>query len=128
MRVFYERFILYCESTECKENVKGSICEVCQVRPAVNQSSELSRDRKAIASYTFTSFCEQCWEKYVEEKRKRGREIEQTLASRKEKMDKMMEYVRGLYSTEQVPIGYAVEKLLRDIRSVGNSCNSLRWH
>jgi hypothetical protein len=47
----------------------------------VNHSSELSRDRKG----TFTSFCEQCWEKYTGEKRKREQEIEQTLASRKKK-------------------------------------------
>jgi len=117
-----------CNCTECTENAKRSICEVCQVRPAVNQSSELSRDRKGISSYTFTSFCEQCWEKDTADKRRRGREIAQTLASRKEKTDKMMKYVRGLHSTEQVPIGYAVEKFLSDTRSLPNSCNSQRWH
>ena len=43
-------------------NAKKLICEVCEVRPTVNQSSEPSRDRKGISSYTFASFCEQCWE------------------------------------------------------------------
>jgi len=116
-----------CNCTECRRDAKRLVCDVCEVRPAVNQSSELSRDRKGISSYTFTSFCEQCFERYTERKRKREREKEQTLASREKKMDKMMDYVRELHSTEQVPIGYAVEKLLSDIRSV-NTCNSQRWY
>jgi hypothetical protein len=117
-----------CNYTECTENGKRPICEVCKVRAAVNQSSELSRYRKGSSSYTFTSFCEWCWEKYTEEKRKREREEEQTLTLRKRKMDKMMKSVRGLHSTEQVPIGYAVERLLNDIRSVRNFSSSQRWH
>lgn len=114
-----------CNCTECTENTKRPICEVCEVHPAVNQSSERSRDRMGISYYAFTSFCEQC---YTEENRKREREKEQTLAFRKEKMEKMMRYVRGFHSTEQVPIGYAVERLLSDIRSAKNFCNSQRWH
>jgi len=47
---------------------------------------------------------------------------------RKKKMDDIMEYVRGLHPAEQVSIGYAVEKLLSDTRSVSNSSNSQRWH
>ena len=117
-----------CNCTECTENAKRTICEVCEVRPAVNQSSERFSDRKGISSYTFTSFCEQRWREYTEEDRKREREKEQTLTLHKEKMEKMMRYVRGLHSTEQVPIGYAVERLLGDIRSVKNFCNSQWWH
>lgn len=45
------------------------------------------------------------------------------LASHKKKIDKMIDYMREFYLTEQVPIGYAVEKLLSDIRLV-NTCNS----
>ena len=40
----------------------------------VNQTSEQSRDRKVILSYTFTSFGEQCWKKYIEGKDKKKRE------------------------------------------------------
>jgi hypothetical protein len=117
-----------CNCIECREAGKRPICEICKVRRAVNHSSELSRNRKGSSSYIFTSFCERCREKYTEEKRKREREEEQTLALRKRKMDKMMKSVRGLHSTEQVPIGYAVERLLSDIRSVRNFSNSQRWY
>ncbi|KAI9767365.1 MAG: hypothetical protein M1840_005775 [Geoglossum simile] len=116
-----------CNCTECTENTKRPICEVCRIRPTVNQSSEPSRDRKGISSYTFTSSCEQCLE-YTEGEREREREKERTLALRKKKADKMMKYVRVLYSTEQVPISYAVEKLLSDIRSTKSLCNSRRWY
>ncbi|KAH9210806.1 hypothetical protein DL95DRAFT_512602, partial [Leptodontidium sp. 2 PMI_412] len=37
------------------------------------------------------------------------------------RMDDMIEYVRGIHPAEQVPIGYTVEKLLNDTRSVLNS-------
>lgn len=117
-----------CNCTECTENAKRSVCEVYQVRPAVITLPNFLAIARVSLSYTFTSFCEQCWEKYTADKRRREREIEQTLASRKEKMDNMMKYARGLHSTEQVPIGYAVKKFLSDTRSVSNSCNSQRWH
>jgi hypothetical protein len=87
---------------ECRGDAKRLVCDVCEVRPAVNQSFELSHDRKGISSYTFTSFCEQCFERYTERKRKREREKEQTPVSRKKKIDKIMGYVGELHSTEQV--------------------------
>lgn len=110
--------------SECRKDRRKSVCEVCGVRPTVNQLSERSRERKGFSSYSSTSFCEQCWEEYIGVKRRREQEIKRMLASRKEKVDKMMKYVRGLNSTEQVPIGYAVSKLMGDTRSG----NSQRWH
>ncbi|KAL1969246.1 hypothetical protein VTN77DRAFT_500 [Rasamsonia byssochlamydoides] len=110
------------------ETAKKPICEICKIRPTTTQASERYRDRKGISGYTFTSFCEPCWEEYTERERKREREEEQALASRKEKVDKMLKYVRELRSTEQVPIGYAIEKLLSNIRSVKQTGNSRRWH
>jgi hypothetical protein len=80
-----------CNYTECTENAKRPICEVCEVHPTVNQSSELSRDCKGISSYSFTSFCEQCWEKYTEGKRKREREKKQMLALCKKKVDSTLQ-------------------------------------
>jgi len=52
-----------------------------------------------------------------EEKKERAQKKEQTLTLRKRKMDKLMKYVRGLRSTEQVPISYVVERFQSDIRS-----------
>lgn len=118
-----------CNCTECTENAKKPICEVCKIEPPVNQSSELSRDRKGILSYTFTSSCEQCWEKYREEKNKKRQVEGQMLALRKKKLDKMMKDVKEHHSKEQVPIRYAVERLLSEIKSVRKySCNSQRWY
>lgn len=117
-----------CNCTECMGIAKRPICEVCKVDPTVNQSSELYCDRKGTSSYNFTSFCEQCWEKYIKEKKKREWEKEQVLALRKKRLDKMMKDVKELHFKEQVPIRYAVERLLSDIQSVKNSSNSQRWH
>lgn len=50
------------------------------------------------------------------------------LALRKKRLDKMMKDVKELHFKEQVPIRYAVERLLSDIQSVKNSSNSQRWH
>jgi hypothetical protein len=117
-----------CDCIECREATKKLVCEICRVRPSTDQSSELHYDRKGIRGYTFTSFCDPCWKKHLEEGRKRKREEEETLALHTEKVEQMMEYVRGLDSTEQVPIAYAVERLMSEIRSVRRFCNSRRWH
>ena len=87
----------------------------------VNQTSEQSRDRKVILSYTFTSFCEQCWKKYIEgQEKKGGRSSAGVLALRKKRLDKMMEDVKEHRSKEQVPIRYAVDRLLSEIKYVGS--------
>jgi hypothetical protein len=57
------------------------ICEICRVRPTVHQSYEDSRDRKGIRSYSFTSFCEQCWQKRETARRDREEKEKKILAS-----------------------------------------------
>ncbi|KAF1957430.1 hypothetical protein CC80DRAFT_547336 [Byssothecium circinans] len=101
-----------CDCSECREATKRPICEICRVRPTANQSREQFYDRKGLSGYTFTSFCDLCWKVHLEKERKGGQEKQQKLALRKDKVDKMMEYVRGLHSMEQVPIAYAVDKLI----------------
>jgi hypothetical protein len=39
----------------------------------------------------------------------------------------MLKEVRALQSADQVPIAYAVERLMTEIRSVENFSNSQRW-
>lgn len=63
----------------------------------------------------------------MEGKRNEKLKREQKLASRKDKMEKMMGCVRELHSTEQVPIKYALKRLLSDIRSVESLSNSQHW-
>jgi hypothetical protein len=65
---------------------------------------------------------------HLEKERKREQENKQALALRKNKVDKMLEYVRGLHSMEQVPIAYAVDRFMSDIRSVKRFSNSRRWY
>ncbi|PVH92775.1 hypothetical protein DM02DRAFT_542900 [Periconia macrospinosa] len=117
-----------CDCIECREDAKSPICEICRVHPTTNQSWGLSYDRKGVSGYTFTSFCDLCWKVHLKEARKREQEKKRTLALRKNKLDKMLGFVRGLYSTEQVPIAYAVDRLLSDIRSVKYTGNSRRWY
>ena len=47
-----------CACSECMQDQKKSICEICRVRPTVHQSYGDSHDRKGIRSYSFISFCE----------------------------------------------------------------------
>ncbi|CAG9949463.1 unnamed protein product [Clonostachys rosea f. rosea IK726] len=117
-----------CDCIECREAAKIPVCEICRVRPTTNQSWERSYDRKGVSGYTFTSFCDLCWKVHLEKERKREQENKQALALRKNKVDKMLEYVRGLHSMEQVPIAYAVDRLMSDIRSVKRFSNSRRWY
>lgn len=89
---------------ECAEQRGAPVCEECRARPTTKHDSRLVPDRKGIWGYVFTSFCDQCWEERPERKEerivlrkirkeRRKREKEKKLALRKEKTDKVMEYV-----------------------------------
>lgn len=95
---------------ECREIAKSPVCDVCKVSLTVYQSCKLV-DWKSISSYQFTSFCEGCWEIYREEAKRKTQVREQSLAFRKDRLDNLTEYVKGLPSVEQVPIGFTVQDL-----------------
>ncbi|EGZ71027.1 hypothetical protein NEUTE2DRAFT_92943 [Neurospora tetrasperma FGSC 2509] len=111
-----------CDCSECREMFREPICEICKINPTVHISAEWGRDRKGIASYTFTSFCKECLDKKQEEYRVRE-ETEKKIAAAneerlhkmraadKERMDKMLEHVNSLPPGEQIPIAYAVDKV-----------------
>ncbi|KAK0117505.1 hypothetical protein ONS95_011845 [Cadophora gregata] len=109
-----------CDCSECRADRRRSICDICDIRPAVEQSYEWSRDRKGISGYSSTSFCEQCWEDEQRRQKKEEQEMKRKRASRKKSWDEMMRRVRGLASAEQVPVAYAVEKL-KDVWRFNNS-------
>lgn len=50
------------------------------------------------------------------------------LAFHKAKMESMMEGVRTLHSTEEVPVRYAVETLRSDIRSMRDISDLHQWY
>lgn len=52
-----------CVCSECMQDQRKPICEICRVHPTVHQSYGDSHDRKGIRSYSFTSYCEQFWQK-----------------------------------------------------------------
>ncbi len=116
-----------CACSECTQAEREPICEVCRVRPTVHQSYKDSYDRKGIRSYSFTSFCEQCWQKCEKAKREKEKKKEQILALNKARMDSMMKIVQKIHSTEQTPIARAVDKLVSEVTSVENVSNSRRW-
>ena len=53
--------------------------------------------------------------------------MEQILASKKARMDSMINVVQKIRSTQQIPIARAVDKLISEVRSVENFSNSRRW-
>jgi len=117
-----------CDCPECRESARSPICDICKVLPTEHLDSKLSHDRKGVRSYIVTSFCGPCLDERLGLQRKRDSEKEQKLAFRRRKLDEMMNHVRGIHSTEQVPIKYAVEKLLGDIRSGKGFSNSRQWY
>lgn len=124
-----------CKCIKCSEAARKPICEICRTHPTTNQSSQPDFSGESSPGnfhwwYTFTSFCDLCWGKHLDQKREREIERrkntelyrEKRLALRKEKMDwilentgrldKMMESVRILGCSEQVPIACVVDKLM----------------
>ena len=88
---------------------------------------ELCHDRKGIQFYEFSSLCEACCSRATENRRQHELKMEQKKRSRHAKKEAMIENVRGIESTTWVPIDYALDKLLWDIRFV-NRGNSRLWY
>jgi hypothetical protein len=116
-----------CQCSDCMEDARKPICEICKIFSTAHQSSKYGRDRKGVGGYTFTSFCEQCWKKHQDAEAAREEREKQILALREQRVERMLKEVRALQSADQVPIAYAVERLMIEIRSMENFSNSQRW-
>ena len=101
-----------CACSECMQDQRKPICEICRVRPTVHQSYEDSRNRKDIRFYSFTSFCEQCWQEHETVHREREEKEKQILASYKARVASMLNNVQQIRLAKQVPIVCAVDKFI----------------
>lgn len=77
--------------------------------------------------YSLTLFCEQCWQKCQNAEKEGKKKKEQLLALNKGKVDGMMENVQKIRSTDQIPIAYAVDKLINNVTPVESFSKSRRW-
>ncbi len=109
-----------CACSECMQDQRKPICEICRVHPTVHQSYGVSHDRKGIQSYSFTSFCEQCWQKRETARREREEKEKHILASYKARVSSMLDNVQQIRLTEQVPIVCAVDKFMTEVKPVHN--------
>jgi len=115
-----------CACSECMQDRRRPICEICRVRPTVHQSYGDSHDRKGIRSYSFTSFCEQCWQERETARREREEKEKQILASYKARVASMLNNMQQIRLTEQVPIVCAVDKFMIEVKPVHNYTPSRR--
>lgn len=51
-----------CRCSGCMKDNRQPYCEICKVNPTAHQDAAFARDRKGISGYSFTSYCDQCWE------------------------------------------------------------------
>lgn len=112
----------FCDCKRFCEASRKPICEFCGARPTTKQVPRFSLDQRSWM-YTFTSFCDLCWEMNTERQRERVRERGERLALQDEKANKMLESVRKLDSTKLIPIRYAVHKLRAAQRSAQGATN-----
>ncbi|KAK0673606.1 hypothetical protein QBC41DRAFT_115472 [Cercophora samala] len=118
-----------CDCSECYEDYKRPICDICSVNPTAHQNATFSIDRKNIPYYSFTSYCEECWaaerSKAREEKRP---EKEWKAEPRNDALLSMRGIIARMEPGDQVPIAYAVQKLKDAVESVRKSGNSRQWY
>jgi len=101
-----------CACSECMQDQRKSICEICRVCSIVHQSYEDSCDRKDIWFYSFTSFCEQCWQEHETVHREIEEKKKQILTSYKARVTSMLNNVQQIRLTKQVLIVCAVDKFM----------------
>ena len=109
-----------CARSEGRQDRNKPICEICSVRPTVTTTVDQSYDRKGIRGYDFTSLCDQCWQESERAYRERRDKEKQILAWHEEKLACMLDKVQHVHSTEQVPIAYAVNKFMAEVRPIHN--------
>ena len=105
-----------CACSECMQDQRKPICEICSVHPTVHQSGGNPYDRKGIRSYNFISFCEQCWQKREKARREREEKEKQISARYKARVALMLDNVQQIHLTEQVPIVCAVDKFMAEVK------------
>lgn len=115
-----------CDCSECMQDQRKPICEICSVHPTIHQSSGDSYDRKGIRSYSFTSLCEQCWQKHERARRERERKQNQISARYEAKVARMLDHVQQIHLTEQVPLVCAVDKFMAEVKPIHNYMPSSR--
>ena len=103
-----------CLCSNCQESAKELLCQICRARPYKHQSWDSCRDRKGSSGYGFHSYCEECWEGIGKRLQQEERKKEEILNLRHERIHEMMQAVRKVELTEQVPITYAVGRVLSD--------------
>ena len=115
-----------CTCSGCMQDQRKPICEICSVHPSVHQSYGHSYDRKGIQSYSFTSLCEQCWQKRDRARREREEKEKQILVRYKARVARMLDNVQQIRLMEQVPIVCAVDKLMAEVKPIHNYTPSSR--
>lgn len=105
-----------CSCSECMQDQRKSICEICRVHPTVRQDYKDSHDREGIRSISFTSYCEQCWQKHETALGEMAERRRQTLALHEARVASMLDNVQQIRLTEQVPIVYAVDRFMREVK------------
>ena len=106
-----------CTCSECMQDRKKPICEICSVRPTVTTTVDQSYDRKGIRGYDFTSLCEQCWQGRKRAYRNKEKQI---LAWHEVKLACMLDKVQHVHSKEQIPMAYAVDKFMAEVKPIHN--------
>ena len=107
-----------CDCSECMQNQRKPICEICSVHPTVHQPSKKSYDRKGTRSYSFTSVCEQCWQKRERARRESEGKGNQISARYEPRVARMLDNVQQIHMTEQVPIVCAVDKFMAEVKPI----------
>ena len=108
------------------QDQRKPICEICSFHPTVHQSSGDSYDGKGARAYSFTSLCEQCWQKRERARREREGKEKQISARYKARVAGMLDIVQQIHSTEQVPIVCAVDKLMAEVKPIHSYVPSSR--
>ena len=115
-----------CTCSDCMQDQRKPICEICSIHPTVHQSYGDSYDRKGIRSYSFTSLCEQCWQERDRARREREEKEKQISARYKATVARMLVNVQQIPLTEQVPIVCAVDKFMAEVKPIHNYTPSSR--
>ncbi|RMJ28783.1 hypothetical protein PHISP_00330 [Aspergillus sp. HF37] len=95
------------EPKEPPQSAGNAICDVCHTNPTTEVIPAVTLCKRRFRASTWSSFCDTCYESYTVTRELHRREMMQEHASRKKRVEEMLERVRNTEYTQRVDMKYA---------------------
>lgn len=94
------------------------ICDICRINPTTEHIPDRDyRSGRNFWNKEWASFCDKCYKIYAAGRKTRRQEIADEVATRKRRVQQMLEHIQSMQGTHRMPLDYAKQQLQTAARS-----------